>query len=484
MSLVCVAGTESPSSVTPTSSSSSLSKDVTVDFVPDKVQGSKIEEKRNNVSSQDLKIEKDIVWQISSSSSSSFLPLSSSSSSSSLSSTSSSTFSPSLTVVSSVVGCGSDSDRSRSISPLPPPLQPDTTVQTAARTTGVSHIVGQRIGINYTPLPYTSLPVMSVVSNSSTHLIPSVSSSELFKSANDDDSLQPQFASKDYPSKELGPDISTHPLSSPSAIDVPCPYPSPPLLSPDFHPEDPDFSSFSTMWAQGEESNTNIWDEKDIMHSEILSLHTPFSTSILDQPLYCSDVTPIEKKKAKVTERKKAVGVATDSTIPTSSFSTSSVFLPVSEPLTSQTEFKNKIKMEDTSSTSISTSNGFKNIDMTSAAAIKSYAPSTCLPVPPITNNRRRQNTEQILNLTQGPTKGSNLADLSDEEAGTSGQGSGQDFLSLRKRRKLNSIVPNPRKPRTADYMCANCSEVREEIKTQNRIQEIETHGLIQTDKH
>ena len=178
MSLVCVGGTESPSSVTPTSSSSFLSKDVTVDFVTDKVQGSKIEEKRNNVSSQDLKIEKDVVWQISSSSSSSFLPLSSSSSSSSLSSTSSSTFSPSLTVVSSVVGCGSDSDRSRSISPLPPLLQPDTTVQTAARTTGVSHIVGQRIGINYTPLPYTSLPVMSLVSNSSTHLIPSVSSSE------------------------------------------------------------------------------------------------------------------------------------------------------------------------------------------------------------------------------------------------------------------------------------------------------------------
>lgn len=53
--------------------------------------------------------------------------------------------------------------------------------------------------------------------------------------------------------------------------------------------------------------------------------------------------------------------------------------------------------------------------------------------------------------------------DLSEEEedavCGAAGAG-GRDFISLRKRKKLNTIVPNPRKPRTADYMCANCGEV------------------------
>ena len=428
------------------------------------VQGGKKEGKRNNIPSQDIKCEKEINGQISYPSSSSSFFLSSSSTSSSSFSTSS--------FVSSVVGSGSDSDRSQSISPIPPSLEHDLTVQTASRTTGVSHIVGQRIGMKYTPLPHASPPGTSLVPNSSTHLVPSVSTSELFKSANNDTLLRPPLMSEDRLSSELGSDILSHPLSYLPGSDVSRPCPSPPLLSPDFHPEDPDFSSFSSMWAQGEESNNNIWDEKDIMHSEISALHTPFSTSILDEPLYCTDITPIEKKKTKVTERKKAAsGMTTDSSIPTSSFSTSSVALPVSGQSISQTECKNKIKMEDTSS--ISTSNS-----LISAAASISYPPSACLSVPPISNNRRRPSNEQILNLTQGPIKGPILADSSDEEAGTSGQGSGQDFLSLRKRRKLNSIVPNPRKPRTADYMCANCSEVREETRTFSPMQ-TNTNGEV-----
>ena len=58
--------------------------------------------------------------------------------------------------------------------------------------------------------------------------------------------------------------------------------------------------------------------------------------------------------------------------------------------------------------------------------------------------------------------------DVSDEEDGQGqgqqgvGTGAGSDFISLRKRKKMNTIVPNPRKPRTADYMCANCAEVSE----------------------
>ena len=65
--------------------------------------------------------------------------------------------------------------------------------------------------------------------------------------------------------------------------------------------------------------------------------------------------------------------------------------------------------------------------------------------------------------LGQGPQVPQGVqGDSDDEEAGTLGADSmGQDFISLRKRRKLNSIVPNPRKPRTADYMCAMCAEVR-----------------------
>lgn len=55
------------------------------------------------------------------------------------------------------------------------------------------------------------------------------------------------------------------------------------------------------------------------------------------------------------------------------------------------------------------------------------------------------------------------VPDLSEEDedaaCGAGGAG-GRDFISLRKRKKLNTIVPNPRKPRTADYMCANCGEV------------------------
>ena len=42
---------------------------------------------------------------------------------------------------------------------------------------------------------------------------------------------------------------------------------------------------------------------------------------------------------------------------------------------------------------------------------------------------------------------------------GESGNGNGVEYMSSRRRRRLNLIVPNPRKPRTADYICSLCSE-------------------------
>ena len=39
--------------------------------------------------------------------------------------------------------------------------------------------------------------------------------------------------------------------------------------------------------------------------------------------------------------------------------------------------------------------------------------------------------------------------------------GQKDEYISSRRRRRLNLIVPNPRKPRTADYMCSLCTEVR-----------------------
>ena len=35
----------------------------------------------------------------------------------------------------------------------------------------------------------------------------------------------------------------------------------------------------------------------------------------------------------------------------------------------------------------------------------------------------------------------------------------GEEYVSSKRRRRLNQIVPNPRKPRTADYQCSKCNE-------------------------
>ena len=79
---------------------------------------------------------------------------------------------------------------------------------------------------------------------------------------------------------------------------------------------------------------------------------------------------------------------------------------------------------------------------------------------PTTINKIKTQNQSQIPGISvQGLVQGSstNTPDMSDEEEGMSSS----DYISLRKRRKLNSIVPNPRKPRSADYICAHCAEVR-----------------------
>eukprot|EP00596_Hydrurales_sp_CCMP1899_P002725 CAMPEP_0119033904 /NCGR_PEP_ID=MMETSP1177-20130426/969_1 /TAXON_ID=2985 /ORGANISM="Ochromonas sp, Strain CCMP1899" /LENGTH=278 /DNA_ID=CAMNT_0006991011 /DNA_START=181 /DNA_END=1018 /DNA_ORIENTATION=- len=47
-------------------------------------------------------------------------------------------------------------------------------------------------------------------------------------------------------------------------------------------------------------------------------------------------------------------------------------------------------------------------------------------------------------------------------------QEEGDEYLSSRRRRRLNLIVPNPRKPRTADYMCSLCSEAYQVIVGDN----------------
>ena len=41
----------------------------------------------------------------------------------------------------------------------------------------------------------------------------------------------------------------------------------------------------------------------------------------------------------------------------------------------------------------------------------------------------------------------------------TSGEAPREEYMSQRRRRRLNNIVPNPRKPRPADYTCAACCE-------------------------
>lgn len=42
------------------------------------------------------------------------------------------------------------------------------------------------------------------------------------------------------------------------------------------------------------------------------------------------------------------------------------------------------------------------------------------------------------------------------------------EYISLRRRRRLNLIVPNPRKPRTADYMCSLCTEMYQVVVGDN----------------
>lgn len=43
--------------------------------------------------------------------------------------------------------------------------------------------------------------------------------------------------------------------------------------------------------------------------------------------------------------------------------------------------------------------------------------------------------------------------------SGASGLVREEEYMSSRRRRRLNQIVPNPRKPRSADYTCSNCGE-------------------------
>ena len=42
------------------------------------------------------------------------------------------------------------------------------------------------------------------------------------------------------------------------------------------------------------------------------------------------------------------------------------------------------------------------------------------------------------------------------------------EYISSRRRRRLNLIVPNPRKPRTADYMCSLCAEMYQVVVGDN----------------
>lgn len=46
----------------------------------------------------------------------------------------------------------------------------------------------------------------------------------------------------------------------------------------------------------------------------------------------------------------------------------------------------------------------------------------------------------------------------------------------IRRRRRLNQIVPNPRKPRTADYNCSICNEPYQLIVTDNPWWAVYTH--------
>ena len=47
-------------------------------------------------------------------------------------------------------------------------------------------------------------------------------------------------------------------------------------------------------------------------------------------------------------------------------------------------------------------------------------------------------------------------------------RGQKDEYISLRRRRRLNLIVPNPRKPRTADYMCSLCTEMYQVVVGDN----------------
>ena len=407
--------------------------------------------------------------------------------------------------------------------------------------------------------------------NNNTHVIPSVSSSD-FSKAERTYSDNKSISSFSFSSLNNGNAYQQHSLPlplplSPSSIShstITLSHSSLPLsnsslpLSHSSLEEDSDFSGFSNIWSQEVEPNTNIWDKQTINPDTVTSFlpsslplssplsspflsslslplfddittscsGTPFSTSFHVPPLYCSDVTMIEKKKKKCKDKKIIEVRSTNMTVATipSSFSSSPSFSSSSSTsASSSTSFASsyalsktstqpivkyeainaiKIEMTDNSTTSFSTSNYFSESDdifpldrtkcqkyiisshspssssssssfSSSSSSSSSFPSSTTAPIS-LLNNMKFQNNTQIPNLVLGPTPHpSTTSDLSDEDFGPTGTGQGQgpgqgqgqgqclDFLSVRKRRKLNTIVPNPRKPRTADYMCANCSEVR-----------------------
>ena len=48
---------------------------------------------------------------------------------------------------------------------------------------------------------------------------------------------------------------------------------------------------------------------------------------------------------------------------------------------------------------------------------------------------------------------------ITDTMSGSVKEANGDEFMSSRRRKRLHQIVPNPRKPRQADYTCFMCSE-------------------------
>ena len=56
----------------------------------------------------------------------------------------------------------------------------------------------------------------------------------------------------------------------------------------------------------------------------------------------------------------------------------------------------------------------------------------------------------------------------SDRSGEEDDRGQKDEYISSRRRRRLNVIVPNPRKPRTADYMCSLCTEMYQVVVGDN----------------